>query len=151
VQVVLAQPAAPRQNFLRCRRHLVERVRDREALLGGEPLHLLPELRAELGVVARDQRTPIEGEIVRRKRVDGPAHDVRDHEVAGVDRSLVLLAPETLRTRPERQQGSIAREVRGRAGRRTGEGRRRPGEPGPGEPESQDLLNLQTLNHPEGV
>ena len=58
-------------------------------VLGGEPLDLPAELRGELAVVAGDQGAPVEREVAGRERVDGPADDVGDDELAGVDRALV--------------------------------------------------------------
>ena len=80
-----------------------------------------PELHAELVVVARDQGPPVEREVAGRERVDGPADDVSHDHVAGVDRAVIGLSGEALDPRRQSQQGRIAGEVRGGAGRRFGE------------------------------
>ena len=46
-----------------------------------------PSCAAELVVVAGDQGAPVEREVAGRERVDGPADDVGDDELAGVDRA----------------------------------------------------------------
>jgi len=70
---------------LRGRRHLLQRLTRGEPRLGGETLDLPAELRGELALVAGDQGAPVEREVAGRERVDGPADDVGDDEVAGVD------------------------------------------------------------------
>ena len=114
-----------------------------ESLLGGEPLDLLPELHAELVVVAGDQGPPVEREVAGRERVDGPADDVGDDEVAGVDRVVVGVSGEALDPRRQRQQRRVAGEVRRGAGRRLGETARAAGhQPGAGQPEGENLVGV---------
>ena len=113
---------------------LLERVGRGEALLGREPLDLLAELLAQLVVVARDQRPPVEREVVGRERVDRSPHDVRDDELAAVDGLVVALAREVLHPRRDGEQRGVAGEVRGGAGRRLGEARRVAARPAPSGP-----------------
>ncbi len=119
----------------------MERLGRSESLLCGETLDLPAELCAELAVVAGDQGAPVERQVAGRDRVDGPADDVGDDEVAGVDRAMVGLSGEALGPRCQRQQRRVPGEVRGRAGRRFGErARARDGQPGAGEPEGENLI-----------
>ena len=113
-------------------------------MLGGEPLDLAPELRAELVVVAGDQRATVEREVAGGERVDRPADDVRDDEVAGVDGGVVGVARDALGPRRQREQRRVAGEVRGRTRRRLGElAGGALGQPGAGQPEGEDLLGVQ--------
>ena len=115
VQVVAAERASAAQRVPRRVGDLLERIAGGEALVGRQPLDLPPELLAELVVVARDQRPSIEGEVLRRERVDRAAHDVRDDESAAVRGRVVLLARQPVQPRRQREQRRVAREVRGRA------------------------------------
>src|SRR4051812_8153000 len=81
VQGVLVERAPAGQGVRRRGRDLLERGGRGEALLRREPLHLLPELRGELGVVAGDERPAVQREVAGRERVDRAAHDVRDDEL----------------------------------------------------------------------
>ena len=86
VELVLAQRASSAQRAFRRLGDLVERVGRAEALLGGQPPHLLAELREQLVVVARDQDPAVEREVVGSERVDRSPHDVRNHQVTGIGR-----------------------------------------------------------------
>jgi hypothetical protein len=121
VQLVLVEPAASGERVARRVGHLVERVGRREAVLVGQASDLPPELCAELVVVAGDQRPAVEGEVARRQGVDRPAHDVRDDDLAAVDRLVIRLARDALGARGQCEQRRIAREVRCGAGGRLGE------------------------------
>jgi hypothetical protein len=134
---------AVRERVLRCRRHLLEGVAGGESLLGGETLDLPAELCPQLSVVAGDQGAPVEREVAGRERVDGAADDVRDDEVAGVDRAPVGLSGDALGSRRQRQQRRVAGEVRGGAGGRFGEtARAAHGKPGAGQPEGENLIGV---------
>ena len=143
VQLVLGELATAFQRIARGRGHLLERLGRREAVLGGQALDLPAELRAELAVVAGDQRTPVEGEVPRCQGVDRAAHDVGDDEIARVDRLEVGLAGDAVRACPQREQRRVAGEVRGGAGRRLGEAARIPGRQArAGQPEGEDLFDV---------
>jgi hypothetical protein len=76
--------------------------------------------------------------------MDGPAHDVGDDEVAGVDRAMVGLSGEALGPRCQRQQRRVAGEVRGGTGGRFGETARAPsGQPEACQPEGENLIGVQ--------
>jgi hypothetical protein len=87
VQRVPVEPLAVRQRIGRGRRYLLERLARGDSRLGGETPHLLAELRRELAVVAGDQGAPVQRQVTGREGVDGPADDVGDDQVAGVDRT----------------------------------------------------------------
>ena len=108
-----------------------------------------PSCAAKLAVVAGDQGAPVEREVAGRERVDGPADDVGDDEVAGVDRVVVGLPGEALGPRRQRQQRRVAGEVRGGAGRRLGEPARvADGQPGAGQPEGENLIGVHVFRSP---
>jgi hypothetical protein len=111
VQVVLVERPVACQRVLRGRRHLVERFGRGEPLLGGQALHLLTELHGELIVIAGDQGASVERVVAGCERVDGPADDVGDDEVAGVDRGAVGLARHAFGARCQSQQRRVAGEV----------------------------------------
>src|SRR6185436_1007342 len=90
-----------------------------------------------------DQRAAVEGEVAGRERVDRAADDVRDDDVARVDRVAVALAGEVVGARREGEQRGVAGEVRGRARGRLGE----PapvtgGEAGARETEGENLIGV---------
>jgi len=117
MELVLGQRRTVVQRSLRGVSHLIERVDWGKSLLDGQPLDLLAELERELLVVGRDQSPAVEGEIVGRERVDRSPHEVSDDELAAVGRLFVARPSDVLMTRRESEQRSVAREVRGRAGR----------------------------------
>ena len=143
MELVLGERTTLAQRLLGRLGDLIEGVRRREPLLGGQPLDLPAELYAQLVVVTRDERAAVEREVVGRERVDGSAHDVRHHQVAPVDGLVVALPGDAVLARRQRQQSRISGEVGGRAGGRPGEiGRAGPGQPRAGEPEGEDLLGV---------
>jgi hypothetical protein len=147
VQLVLVEPAAVRERVARGRRHIRERGGRCEPLLRREPLDLPPELSGELGVVASDQGAAVERVVVRGQRVDRPADDVGDHQLAAVDGLLVRLTGQALGARGQRKQRRVAREVRGGAG----SGLRKVasaavGQPRAGQPEGKHLLGIHSAD-----
>jgi hypothetical protein len=114
VQPVAVEPPAAGQRVVRGRRHLGERRGRREALLGGEALDLAAELRGELVVVAGEQGASVEGVVGGRKRMDRPANDVGDDDVAVLDRRVVRLARDALGRAPS--ASSAASRVKSDAG-----------------------------------
>ena len=137
------EPPALRQGLPRGRRHFVQRVGQGEPLLGGESLDLPAELCAKLVVVAGDQGTPVEREVTGCERMNGPADDVGDDEVTGVDHPAVAIPGDALGARGQREQRRIGGEVRGGAGRRFGKPACHPdGQPGAGQPEAENLIGV---------
>ena len=143
VQLVLVERPAPGQRSLRGARHLLERRARGESLLGGQKLDLPAELCAKLAVVAGDQGAPVEREVAGSERMNGPADDVCDDEIAGVDRAVVGLAGDALGSGRQRQERRVASEVRGGAGGRLREAARSAdGQPGASQPEGENLIGV---------
>ena len=143
VQLVLVELPVVRQRFLRCRRHLLERVARGKSLLDSETLDLLAELCAKLTVVAGDQGTSVEGEVAGSECMNGATDDVGNDEVAGVDGLVVDVSRDALSPRCQRQQRRVAGKVRGGARRCLGEPAwASAGQPGAGEPEGENLIGV---------
>ena len=116
---------------------------EREPVVRGEPLNLAAELDAELRLVTRNESTPVESEVGGRQRVDRAADHVRDDELAGVDRALVVLAREILHPGREREHRGVAGEVRGGTRSRLRQPAPSPvGQPGTGKPEGEYLIGV---------
>jgi hypothetical protein len=146
MELVPAQRAPCAQRSLRRLGDLVERVGRAEAVLGGQPPHLLAELHRQLAVVVREQRPAVEREIAGRERVNRSPHDVSHDQITCIDRFLVPLPGDALMARRDGEQRSVLREVRGGARSRLGEGSGIANrEPGAGEPEAQDSLGVHDL------
>jgi hypothetical protein len=112
-------------------------------VLGDQAAHLLSELCDELVVGIGDQRTSVEREVGRRDGVDRAANDVRDDDVAAVDRVVVGGLRDLPDPRGQREQRRVAREVGGGTRGRLGETPRLAGgQPRPGEPEGENLIGV---------